>query len=721
MEIYRRFHAHGWFLGGLVVLGWIVAINLFPADHIIVGGDVLQPINLKEQYANLHAGWFSGRGSLFYGLFYLLEILGISATGQLSWYLGIFLFGAYLSFWVFARLTFPQAPRFLAAALALFYAANVYTLYIFTATWGFTSYQILYVFIPALTGLYMAALVTRRLRFGLLFLLVTAFASMSFSNPAFAVSLSIYFLLLTFALFLFRRIRLERDVLRRIALLALGALLLNAYWILPLVPQARSGVAELSASTDIVLTESLAKTSNAIYDTLRLLPTHEQKIYYPYNFPYPDIPWMKYGVIALTFLPFFLVLIGAMRKRSKQEKTLFFIFFTLLVVFVPLVARVRFPFDAFNAVFFQLPGLNALRGWDKLAIYTPFLLSVLLLEFFATGYGKRCFRVIFAGFCAGALFLALPFYAGGIQTKLSYILVNNRKKDFQDAKYSALVRIPQSYYAVADIFSADPDESKISMLPYSPGSSVGRVNLPKWKVNGPHPAHMLYTKKFVELNDYYFGKWSFAEEFDKKEYDPRWITDLYGLLGIEYVFYHKDARSASLEAFEPARAYLETQGLLQPLTENTSFILYRLDQSSLFPYVYASLAPVRIEPTVQNLSDRIRAFRAHVNAVPYTRMNLNEISLPAGDVTEGSTVFLNERHDPLWRAEHVAPDGSRFPLARNDEVRYANAWKAEKIGTGGVIEIYYLPTRLLSAGLAISGGTFALVLLLLVRERRKKI
>jgi len=703
MNIYNRLQEYKWFLLGLAVLGWVVVVNFFPTGYIILGGDVLQPINLKEQFANFHYGWFSGRVSIFYGFFYLLDILGVTSTGQLSWYLGIFVFGAYLSFSLFSRLVFPRTPKWLSLAMSIFYATNVYTLYIFTSTWGFTSYQILYIFIPALTGLYIKVLETRKDVFIYFFLFVVFLASMSFSNPAFAVSLGIYFLLLTIALFVFRFTPFNRDAVKRIVILLIGAVLLNAYWIVPLVPQTQAGVEELSNSSVIVLSETLVKTSNAIFDTIRLLTTSEQKIYYPYNFPYPSVSWMKYIVAILTFVPFFIVLAGLFCKKSVEQKRLYFVFFSLFIVFIALVARVRFPFDSFNAVFFQLPGFNVLRGWDKLAIYTPFILSVLLLGFFSLQEGRKYFRIMIGGFGIVALFLALPFYAGGIQTEMSYILSGNKKKDFSTANYSALVKIPEPYYAVADTFKKDSSESKISMLPYSPGSSVGRVNLSELQINGPDFANAIYSKKYVGLNDDYLGTWVFGNEFSKSEYDPKWITDLYGLIGIEYIFYHHDARPRTTEAFEPKRQYLEGRGIIHSLTENEWFTLYGLDKQYLFPYVYANSDAMILGSNVDVLSEKIGAFRSHMTPLAYERKNPREIIVSTDTLSPNSFVFFNEKYDPLLRAEYIAPDGKRTSLVRNDDVKYANAWKMDRVDPTGKIDIYYMPIRLLYIGEWVSG------------------
>lgn len=703
MELYTWAKERRWFLLGLLILSWAVAINHFPAGHIILGGDVLQPINLDEKFKFLYYEWF-GRASVFYGLFYLLDVFGVTSTGQLSWYLAVFLFGSYVSFSLFCQLLFPGASKWITAGVSLFYATNVYTLYVFTSTWGFTGYQILYVFIPVLTGLYIKLLMTRRHDFMLLFLGTTFVASMSFGNPAFALSLVIYFFLLTGILFVSRLVQFDLDAVKRIIILIAGAFLLNVYWILPLVPQIQSGVEEVSVSSDIVLSEALAKTSNAIFDTIRLLATHEQKIYYPYNFPYPNFSWAKEGIGLLAFIPFLFILVGLFFKKSRKQKSLFFIFFSLFVIFIALVARMRFPFIPLNETLFQLPGYNVLRGWDKMAIFTPFLLSVLLLISFLAFQGKKFFWILCAGFGFSALLLALPFYVGGIQTELSYILSGNKKKDFNTASYSALVKIPEPYHAVANVFRNDTSDSKIAMLPFSPGSSIGRVNFPEWKVNGPHPAHALYSKKYVELNDYYFGKWIFAKEFEKGGYNPEWITDLFGLVGIEYIFYHHDAKPKSLEKFNSAKVYLEEKGIIQSLRENEWFTLYRLDTQYLFPYVYTNPNALLLEPIADGLSDKVRAFRDSIEPSQYERINPKEITVSTESFVANSYVFLNEKYDPLWRAEFVPfQGGTPVPLARNDSVKYANAWEVGDIDLQGKIFIYYMPIRLLRIGEWVSG------------------
>ena len=722
MNIPKPFRQYIWFFAGLLALAWVIIVNLFPSGRIILGGDVLQPMNLGDQFSQFHYGWFSGRVTLFYGIFYLLDLVGVSYAGQLSWYLGLFLISAYASFFLFCRLIFPTTQASLATLFSLFYATNVFTLYVFTSTWGFTSYLLLYVFIPGLTGLYLKVLATQERKYIFSFLLLAFAASMSFSNPVFALALGIYFFLLTIALFAFRFIDFDRSRLKTIGLLLAGALFLNAYWILPVVPIIGAGVEEIARSNDVVLTERLHKTSNAIYDTIRLLPTSEQDRYYPANFPYPSLSWLEPYIMFLAFVPFFIILLGWIQKKDDREQKLYAIFFALLVFFIVLVARVRFPFDSINSVLFQLPGMNALRGWEKLAIFTPFILSALLLGYFSAARGKRFSPLILSAFCAVMLFLALPFYAGGIQTELSYILSNSKKKDYKSASYSALIKIPEPYHAVGETFKDNASRSKISMLPFSDGSSVGRVNLPELKINGPHPANFLYAKKYVEPNDVYLPGWAFGGDIEKGEYAPEWITRLYGLMGIEYIFYHHDAKPKAVSQFEPARKYLEERGTIEPVTTNEWFTLYRLNKEYLFPYVYTHSEALILRLSPEGLAEGVQNFHAQAMEAPFTLYNPKSMSVSAEKITPQSWLFLNERYDTLWRAEYISSSGEKVPLIRNTEVKYANAWKVGDIDSKGKIEIYYLPVRLLQMGIVITGVALLLLIMsalyFLLRKRR---
>jgi hypothetical protein len=333
-------------------------------------------------------------------------------------------------------------------------------------------------------------------------------------------------------------------------------------------------------------------------------------------------------------------------------------------------------------------------------------------------------NLFLGGILLVTVFLSMPFYFGGIQTKMSYILSGQKDKDFYTSKQSALVKIPQDYLEIADYVKNDSSgskESKISMLPYSPGSSVGRVNLPIWKVNGPHPAPSLYEKKYVELNDYYIPDWSFADDFENEAYDSEWISSLYGLLGIEYVFYHKDVKINRLEKMEERVESLIRRHIFTPLHESESFTLLKLSEDKLFPYLYNSnsdASNINLQPV--GLVDAIHEFHTSINTVEYHIINKKEIEIPAASLEKDSSVFLNEKYDLLWNAVYLKNDGSRFVLKRNEGVKYANSWKIEENISDGSIYIYYKPVTLFKYGLLITGTSLvALIVYSFYFYRRK--
>lgn len=717
MKLKNFFQENRWEIGGLLLLIVGIFANLFPQGHIILGGDVLQVLNLSENFSHYYSfDWFR-QAILFYGIFYLLDLVGVNDTAQISWYLGIFLVGSYTSFLVFCRLLFPTFQRSVRVLGALFYATNLYSLYIFTATWGYLSYQSLYMFIPVLVGLYIKILVTCETRYILWFLVLNFLASMGFSNPAFALSLGIFLFLLTALLFLLQQIPPSRFVFVRIAVVIFGAFLINAYWIFPVIPQLQSGIQEVYTSEFVDLGERLRKTSNAVFDTIRLLPTSEQERYFPQNFPYPQISWMEEYLVFLSFIPFLLVLIGFVHKRSGYEHRMYSLFFTLFLLFIALVARVRFPFDTINETLFQLPGMNTLRGWDKMATFVPFILASLLTLFLMRYQKSKFFQWVLGGFLVMTILLALPFYVGGLQTKLSYILSNQKAKDFSKAKQSALVEVPEAYAQVTPVLRNDPQKNKIAMLPYSPGSSVGRVSLPEWKVNGPYVVKDLYGKQYIELYGYYIPGWMFAAEFENKIHDPQWIVDLYGLLGVKYLFYHKDAKPRSIEDMEDARKYLEKIGALKQIDENNSFFLYTLGEERVFPYVYFGTDIPRVEMSPEKLSDQVAMLRKRVKTMDYEEKGIKNIIIPVEHLERGTTIFLNEATSPLWRARYQSPEGQDVPMRRDVSVRYANSWVADSTLNGGSIELYFLPMRFFEYGLFVSIGTLIFVALGLLRLR----
>ena len=705
---------------GFAVIFFVVVINRFPDGYTILGGDVFQYINIKDHFLFYWYEWFN-RVTLFYGVFYLLEIVGVGATSQLSWYLGIFLLGSYFSFWFFSRLIFPAFSKTICALLSVFYATNIYTLFIFTQVWGFTPYMMAYIFIPILTGLYIAILKSHQYhKYLFIFLLLSFLLSVSFINPAFAVVLGIYFSILTVLLLLARVVFFNRDTCKKIFFVVLGAIFMNIYWILPLLPQVTGGIEEVNSSEVLNLNERLQKTSNTFYDTFRLLPTSEQKLYFPINFPYKKLIWMKDGLIILSFLPFFILLAGFfVPKNQVREKQFYAVFMGIFAVFVILVARVRYPFDWLNSFLFNLPGLNVLRGYDKLSIVVPFLIATLLLIVFSVIWNKVYGKILAGLFFVLLVALTLPFYLGGMQTKMSYILRN--QNSYKSATYSALIKIPQEYYEVKSIIDNNPDNVKVSVLPFSPGSSIGRIDLTDWKVNAVHFAPSLYNKKYIELNDTYIPDWMFAKDFMNDTYESNWITDLYGLIGIKYVIYHKDAKPKVVKGFEQKRKLMEDSGALVKLSENNKFILYEIPDENVFPYIYSVEKGISLEKKMEGLHEAIVIEKKAIQKVEYEKENFKKVSIRLNEDIEDRLIVINERYEPLWKAVYVSKNGNKRILKRDNTIKYANAWKTGKnLKSGGRIEVYHSSEPLMIPGIIITGLALSTILSLGAISLRKK-
>ena len=81
---------NNFFFLGLVILLVVILINIFPNGYVFGGGDTTQFIDATE---NIKDFIFNkgGSGYIFYFLFCFLDLIGISDSIQLSFYLGFIL------------------------------------------------------------------------------------------------------------------------------------------------------------------------------------------------------------------------------------------------------------------------------------------------------------------------------------------------------------------------------------------------------------------------------------------------------------------------------------------------------------------------------------------------------------------------------------------------------------------------------------------------------
>ena len=210
-NIFETIKQEKYFLFGLIILFFVLIINAFPKGYVFGGGDTIQLIGAGDSFKRLFYDW-NGAASPFYLIFYCLDKINISDSIQLSFYLGIFLIGSYVSFDLFSRLIFPKISNFFKALISLFYALNLFTLFVFTGNWGFSHYCSFYIFIPILTGLFMKFLKEQKYIYGIWFCLVLFLSSSGFGNPAFFLAFWIFLFSFVISIVIFKYIKISKKL-----------------------------------------------------------------------------------------------------------------------------------------------------------------------------------------------------------------------------------------------------------------------------------------------------------------------------------------------------------------------------------------------------------------------------------------------------------------------------------------------------------------------------
>ncbi len=706
------------YLLGFLVLVVAVAVNLFPEGYVLVGGDTPQFIGGYQSLKSLFYDWH-GRAGIFYAFFYFLSRLGISDSLQLSFYLGIFIFGSYVSFDIFARLLFKEISDLPRALVSLFYALNLYTLYVFTYAWGYSHYQFLYIFIPLLTGLYVKFLRSRKNVYAVYFALALLLASPGFANPAFALAFFIFLFVLTIFLIAVKTIAFNKDLLKKVFLLGVFSFLVSAYWILPLIPQMRGGVEGLFSENIIDLNWWLRHTSNPLIDTFRL--AQYSNWYFPDNFPYPNLLKYKDAFAFLTLIPIFLIVLGASKKDiGRENKRKYLVFLGLLLFFVMLVAKVKYPFEFINKFFYNLWGFNTLRSYEKLAIFTPFIFAS-LLTIISAELEKTKLKKWFALALAVVLLTPLPFYLGKLQRNMSAVFVRDtvmmEAKDYRKAKYSFLVKIPDEYYSIQERINSDPDEVKIAALPYNVVDSVGWSNYPKWKLAGVDITRQLYNKEFIYANSFYFNQWLFAKDFNELDKrDPVWIAKLLGLMNAKYIIYHKDVEPRFAEQSQSKIEKLELEGYISLIKENDYFNLYQIKDEFIFPPMIWQKEKINLEPSPNSIDENFEKIKSGVSATDFQRINPKKFIVKANRINSGQELVFAEPYDKNWRAYAITDDGKKILLKSHYRaLGYANGWNIDKEYPVKEILIEYYPIKLLYWGIAVSSATTLFLAVYLLR------
>lgn len=709
-KLFTFIQKNKFYILGLAVLAFVIFINLFPKGYVFGGGDTVQFIDAKNNFKKLFFEYY-GSAPLFYFIFYLLSRLSVSDTVQLSFYLGIFIIGSYLSFDAFSRLIFSKVSGLFRMLNSLFYALNTFTLFYFTGNFGFSHFLWLYIFIPILVGLLIKFLKSGKLIFAAWFSFFLFLASPGFGNPAFFLSFSIFLLFLTIFLLIFRYFELSKKLIPNLIIVAFLAFLINALWILPIVPQMKSGVENLNSGNAVDFEEALLHNGSPISLTLSL--AHPTKNYFPYDFPYQSILFLKKFYIAISFVPILFIVVGAFfwkKFQNTDDKKIFVALLSVLMIFVVLAAKVRYPFETINNFIFHIWGMNTLRGVEKTTIYIPFLLSSLIL-IIVNNFQK--YRKLIIGILVLTIFIPLPFFIGKIQQNISYRFPSG--SNFQKYKLSFLIKIPKEYYDIQKIINNDKEKSFVATLPKTKNDGTGISDFPKWKFYGADITKNLYIKNLVEANvRAYFLNWYFAEDFDKDtsgNYD--WVVKLLGMMNSRYIIFHKDATEKYVEQSEFKMRILENEDVLKKISENDYFILYSIPDKFFLPYISWQKNDISIEPNVDSINSNFEKIKENSSLADFQEINPKRFEVAVS--RENGDIILSEPFNANWKAYSVDTNGKEKEIKNHFLARgYANGWKINNSENIKKIIIEYYPIRLLWRGMAITGATVLFLIIYLL-------
>jgi len=694
------------FLLGFLVLAWVIFINLFPKGYVFGGGDTDQFINLKENYfQKIFYGW-SGSAAFFYFLFYVLDKIGLSYSTQLSFHLGFIIFGAYISFYIFSRLIFAETSDVSRTLVSLFYSLNLYTLFLFTGNWGYSYFPSLYVFIPILTGLFIKFLKTEKFIYGGLFVLTLFLTSSGFGNPAFALSFTLFIFFLALFLVIFGYIKLSKKLALKITAVSILSLLVSLFWILPITPQTTSGIEGLSTSNLLDFDLVLRTTSSPIFNTLSLLNFTGD--HFPLNFYYKILSFLKNIFILFSFIPIFFVFRGLAKFKKLKNKNLFAVFLSALIIFTMLAARSTAPFEITNYYIFHIWGFNVLRGFDKTAIYIPFLLSALVLITIGELNLKKWVYAIFFV----TLLAPLPFFIGKIQQTAGQRV--SSEKDYKKAGMSFLIKIPDKYYAIQKTINTNKENSQIGILPATRNDGSGIISYPEWKLYGVDITYWLYNKNFIYQNVNYFSNWNFPQEFGSSDNNFDWLIKTLGMMNSRYIIYHKDAPDDSVKVTEYKMRILEKDGLIKNLEENDYFILYKIYDDYFIPYITWQKENIEIQPNIRSIESNFSKIKNSVTLADFKEINPKKFEVAVKNI--GNNIILAEKYDPLWKAYYITAAGKELEIKDHFLARgYANGWQIDENIPAKKIIIEYYPTRLMWRGIWISGITVLLLLIYLIK------
>ena len=712
-------HQYIWLLVGFVIVSFVVSVNPFPADYRFVSGDIAEPSGVAARFTELVADT-DGRGLLWYGLFFLFDVVGLSDGAILSVHLFFFLVGSFLSFSWFLRKLIPDTSGAVGMLFSLVYALNTLTLSFFVSGWMFSPALVLYPFLPALVASFLLCLRAPAVRTGGIFLILLFFASAACTHAETVVALYLFLILLTVAAFAFGWVRLRRETFGLLGLLAVFSLALLAYALSSSLTMIRHGEASTLSEAHLGLEWYLRNDGASVIETLRLL-SHDFLSHFPYWFPHEALQGIAPLFLILTTVPLLGVVYALLLKKPDEDrKRLFFVAFSLLLVFIVLVAKARPPFVGISGAVYSLPGMGSLRGAERLSLFVPFLTLFVIVS----SRVVHRFRVALYPILLLVLLTPIPFFMGGIHTKWSPLFEDDYAPNRYDlAETSSLVRVPEAYHEAAETLrDADP-AATVARLPFSAREErPGWERIPDWNHFGADILPEYFSNTLVSANRPYEGGFLFAGALANSNEDPVWILPFLRSAGIRYLLLDQAAPRGAVQSVAGKLDHLLEIGAVETAWESDMLTLYRLT-GAVLPRVL--IAEEDIPVSGRPASDRTLV--GVVSALEYREPEIEKAGkgciLRVGPEDSGRLLVLTRPFSPHYGAVLIGSSGEETGLRHVHAFGFQNGWELPEIDGEATVRIVYYPERFVEAGRIISLLALACVIIIVsantLYERRK--
>tara|TARA_B100000131_G_scaffold217020_1_gene208640 strand:+ start:2326 stop:4668 length:2343 start_codon:yes stop_codon:yes gene_type:complete len=573
----------------VIILIFVLSlVQLFPQGYFFSSGDAVQIVSFKSWFSNNYSSWSDnhiaagGAGihnSQFVEIPYYLLTYSISKIFNLKInhysvlnHL-IFYLGSYYSISFYLKNSFKFLSNFEILLISLSYIINIIVFYTYFYTWGYTPFYFIYIFIPlyfAYVDIFFKLTKFRNIiLFSIKIIPILILSNICFRNPAFLLSI-----LLFINLYIVFKIFFKPNKIKIIKLF-----LINFLFLLTLLPSF-FGIL-------LYINEIILGVRDQVWDPLQWVKNQAA------TFPNPFFLFEGYGnvkknfFISYQYLIFvFLILLIFLdfkkyiqkNKKFYKEKKFFFLFFLILLLFIHNKGidflNEKQIYNLFvNSIFYIF------RSSDKVVIYYPFVITVLIIVF-SLKFKNRSY--IFLAILIFNSLISFPLIIGNLKT--NYDLTVGENKNFTESEYSMIKKYSKDYEEIINILNRKNDFKKYGLLniPFTGFTSGNWSNYQKNQHVGFDPYLQFFNHKVFSFNDWATKDMDFiGRAWNQSNINDDWYKNIFKLFPCKYVIFHKDTHKFIYEETIEKIELLEKELILERIYSGEQLVLFELNSKYL--------------------------------------------------------------------------------------------------------------------------------------------